>query len=314
MSILMKARPARLLAMFSRRWMPVNDWLETYVEILSHRSLSDATVNSRGFHIAHIRDTLGPKPIGRIRPVDVSRVVREIWDSGRKSCARRVLIEIRDMFAEAVAAGVVTTNPAITIRALPYHVMRSRLSFELWQDMLVTAERQMAQWVPRLLKLGLITGQRRGDLVKMKFADVWDGHLHVEQQKTGARIALPLALSLEEAGLRLGDVIEECRDYDVKPGETLLRKKGGKPYCAAHLTNSFRQCLLLTLGGEWKGPGTPPSEHEMRSLAERLQREHGIDTQTLLGHKRSVMTDAYNDDRGLNRERWKCLKLVTVMT
>jgi integrase len=63
------------------------------------------------------------------------------------------------------------------------------------------------------------------------------------------------------------------------------------------------------LGGKWNGEGTRPSLHECRSLAERLYREQGIDTQTLLGHKSMKMTDKYNDDRGLDRDKWKALKI-----
>jgi hypothetical protein len=46
-----------------------------------------------------------------------------------------------------------------------------------------------------------------------------------------------------------------------------------------------------------------------RSLAERLYCGQGIDTRTLLGHKRQAMTDVYNDDRGLSRGQWRVLIL-----
>ena len=48
---------------------------------------------------------------------------------------------------------------------------------------------------------------------------------------------------------------------------------------------------------DWKN-GTPATFHEQRSLAERLYKEQGINTQKLLGHKSSRQTDVYNDDRG----------------
>jgi hypothetical protein len=38
--------------------------------------------------------------------------------------------------------------------------------------------------------------------------------------------------------------------------------------------------------------------HELRSLAERENREQGINTKKLLGHKREAMTEVYNDVRG----------------
>ncbi|MEG2955046.1 MAG: integrase, partial [Hafnia sp.] len=54
----------------------------------------------------------------------------------------------------------------------------------------------------------------------------------------------------------------------------------------------------------WTKSGTAATFHEQRSLSERLYREQGIDTQTLLGHKNQQMTDRYNDDRGKD---WKQL-------
>ena len=58
---------------------------------------------------------------------------------------------------------------------------------------------------------------------------------------------------------------------------------------------------------DWKKDGTAPSFHEQRSLAERLFREQGIDTQTLLGHSSKTMTDQYNDTRG---KEWKKLAVL----
>ncbi|MBJ3815556.1 tyrosine-type recombinase/integrase [Shimwellia pseudoproteus] len=53
----------------------------------------------------------------------------------------------------------------------------------------------------------------------------------------------------------------------------------------------------------WAKDGTPASFHEQRSLSERLYREQGIDTQTLLGHSSKTMTDKYNDTRGKERKK-----------
>lgn len=59
--------------------------------------------------------------------------------------------------------------------------------------------------------LALVTGQRREDIVRMKFSDVWDGHLHVIQGKTGMRLALPLTLYCDAVNMTLKDVIARCR-------------------------------------------------------------------------------------------------------
>ncbi|ARJ67816.1 hypothetical protein WV31_20265 [Magnetospirillum sp. ME-1] len=43
---------------------------------------------------------------------------------------------------------------------------------------------------------------------------------------------------------------------------------------------------------------TPPTFHEIRSLAARLYTEQGINAQALLGHKSADMTSIYRDVRG----------------
>ncbi len=48
------------------------------------------------------------------------------------------------------------------------------------------------------------------------------------------------------------------------------------------------------------GEHTQPGFHEIRSLAERLYREQGINTQALLGHKHLKTTNTYHDARGFD--------------
>lgn len=45
--------------------------------------------------------------------------------------------------------------------------------------------------VPLAMDLALVTGQRREDIVNMKFSDVFDNRLYVTQIKTGMKIAIP---------------------------------------------------------------------------------------------------------------------------
>ena len=51
-------------------------------------------------------------------------------------------------------------------------------------------------------------------------------------------------------------------------------------------------------GLTWPAGKTPPTFHEIRSLAARLYAEQGIDAQALLGHKSPDMTALYRDVRG----------------
>ena len=163
----------------------------------------------------------------------------------------------------------------------------------------------MPPWVANMMILALITGQRRSDLVKMQFDDVWDGHLHIEQAKTSTRLALPLALRLDVLGLTLAQAIKQCKSADV-PSQYLLHKHNGGRLADASLSARFEEARKAVLPS---AEGILASLHECRSLSERLYREQGINTMTLLGHKHQAMTDLYNDDRGLSKGTWKTLLL-----
>lgn len=69
-----------------------------------------------------------------------------------------------------------------------------------------------------------------------------------------------------------------------------------RPSTTTRLTPAF-QAVSLSLGSL---SGTPATFHEQRSLAERLYKQQGINTQKLLGHKSQLQTERYNDDRGKN--------------
>lgn len=222
------------------------------------------------------------------------------------------------MLNEALMAGWIDANPAVPVRPPRIRISRQRLSVETWSEMLVWARENSPPWVPHMLVLALVTGQRRGDLNKMKFSDVWDGHLHIIQQKkswahdNGARVAMPLHLMLPGIGIKLGDAIEACRAYAPMPdGEdsTLIRKSTGKPLSLPSLSWRFEEAREGVLG-KHTGKGLPPSLHECRSLSCRLYEKSGIDTKDLLGHRNRSMTDVYADDRGLAARESKWITLV----
>lgn len=149
--------------------------------------------------------------------------------------------------------------------------------------------------------LALVTGQRLGDISNMKFSDIWDDHLHVIQEKTGSKLAIPLSLRLNAINWSLRDVVARCRDYAVSPylihffRTTSMAERGAqvKPNTLTMNFSKARDNANI----EW-GDGSPATFHEQRSLAERLYEAEGIDTQKLLGHKSPNQTARYHDDRG----------------
>ncbi|PDU99306.1 integrase, partial [Escherichia coli] len=141
----------------------------------------------------------------------------------------------------------------------------------------------------------VVTGQRVGDLCRMKWSDINDGHLHIGQSKTGAKIAIPLALTIDALDISLVDTLQKCRE--ASSSETIIASTYHEPLSPATVSR------YLTKARNASGisfDGDPPTFHELRSLSARLYRNQiGYKfAQRLLGHKSDSMAAHYRDSRG----------------
>ncbi len=289
----------------------VADWLKTYRMIIADRGYDAQTVKNRTTSLRYIETHLGARPLRAIKPHEIASLL--------KTCtphkAGRVLGELRDIYTEAINNGEAENSPAAHVKPPRAPGLRKRLTLEVWQLMLELSKAGPQRWVYAMLLLSLATGQRRADLAKMKFSDVVDGCLRIEQQKKarkliGARVAIPLTLRLAATDMTLGDVIELCRDIGA-PGEHLLRSKGGKPIEMSSLSARFREHIVAVLGPDAHKQFEWPSLHEVRSLSARTYIAEGMapaTVQTLLGHKHAEMTAIYLNDRGLTDAEWKTVE------
>ena len=286
----------------------LGEWLDVHERLLRDRNYKAQTLKNRSANLSHVRRLWGQRPIAAIKPHEVATALKT-FGAERSSTAVRVLAELRDAYSEAIANGWAETNPAAHIKPPKHKVQRARLKFETWQAMRTLAQAGPQRWVESMLLLALVTGQRRADLARMRFDQVVDGCLQIEQQKQagkgyGARVEIPLSLRMDAIGMTVGDVIEHCRQ-SAKPGETLLRKAGGGAIEESSLSARFHETIVTVLGGASHQQYQWPSLHEVRSLSARVYHAQGIDVQTLLGHKHAEMTDLYKDDRGLSSHVWK---------
>lgn len=297
----------RLARMKGRRTdITVTEWLDKYIGIqeerLKNNELKPNSFLQKGKPVRLFREHCGLQHLKDISALDIAEITDAIKAEGHNRMAQVVRMVLIDVFKEAQHAGHVAPgyNPAQATKQPRNRITRQRLSFEEWSVIYNTAEQQQPYLQCGML-LALITGQRLGDICNMKFTDVWDDMLHIEQEKTGSRLAIPLDLKCEVLGLTLRDVISKCRDavvskYLVHFRHTTSQANRGDRVSSSCLTSTFKKARDKS-DLEWKN-GTPPTFHEQRSLSERLYREQGLDTQKLLGHKSRKMTDKYNDDRG----------------
>lgn len=281
-------------------------WLDRYWKIQDERlengDIRPNTHKQKVKPVALLREKVGMKLIPNVDVRDVAEILESYITEGQPRMAQVIRSVLIDVFKEAQHFGEVPPgyNPALATKQPRRRVTRQRLNLEEWQKIFEIADAQH-QYMGNAMLLALVTGQRLGDISNMKFSDIWDDHLHVIQEKTGSKLAIPLSLRLNAINWSLRDVVARCRDYAVSPylihffRTTSMAERGAqvKPNTLTMNFSKARDNANI----EW-GDGSPATFHEQRSLAERLYEAEGIDTQKLLGHKSPNQTARYHDDRG----------------
>lgn len=281
-------------------------WLDRYQAIQDDRLKSgDIRLNTykqKAKPASLLRERAGMKLISAVDVRDIAQLLDEYIAAGRPRMAQVVRSVLIDVFKEAQHYGEVPPgyNPALATKQPRRKITRQRLSLEEWKKIFDIAD-ATHRYMGNAMLLALVTGQRLGDISRMKFSDIWDDHLHVIQEKTGSKIAIPLSLRLNAINWSLRDVVARCRDYAVSAYlvhffRSTSQAERGAQVKANTLTMNFSKARDLARI-DW-GEGSPATFHEQRSLSERLYKEQGLDTQKLLGHKTQQQTDRYHDDRG----------------
>lgn len=283
-----------------------NTWLDRYWKIQDERLAADDiklnTYKQKAKPVSLLKERVGMKLISAVDVRDVAQILDDYIAAGQPRMAQVIRSVLIDIFKEAQHFGEVPPgyNPALATKQPRRRITRQRLSLEEWQKIFDIADAKH-RYMGNAMLLALVTGQRLGDVSSMKFTDVWEDHLHVIQEKTGSKIAIPLSLRLNAIGWSLRDVIARCRDYAVSPYmvhffRATSQAERGAQVKSNTITMNFSKARDKA-EIQW-GDGTPATFHEQRSLAERLYETQGIDTQKLLGHKSPNQTARYHDDRG----------------
>lgn len=277
-------------------------WCGRYEQVLADRTLADETRKELTRRLARVKADLGQLVLPRVTTRDIADFLLPWTEAGKKRMAQAMRSFLLDFFREAVSAGWIDRNPVEPTRAPKVVVERARLTLEDFRKIHAYSVEHQAPWVARSMELALVTGQRREDLAALGRKDVRDGRLWVVQQKTGARVCIPLDLRLQAVNWSVGEVIQRCQDKVL--AKTFIhhaafagRAKPGDKLRLHSISAAFAEARDKA-GVTVPEGKTLPSFHEIRSLASRLYNKQGIDDQALLGHKSGSMTAAYRDVRG----------------
>lgn len=279
--------------MNSKVVVTVGAWCERYIEVLERRNLSTGSLTEYKSRISAIRAALSSVVLGDVTTKDVAEFLEGYVAAGKTARAKLLRSTLMDMFREAIAEGIVLNNPVDATRNSRIAVKRSRLSAEEFNAILDATE-GCQPWVSLSMKLALVTAQRVSDVVKMRWDDIRDDRIRVEQKKTGMKLAIPFSVTV--GGYFLSSVLDECRElYRQYP--TVIATRTGTELDVKTVSRAFTKARNET-GIIWEGD--PPSFHEIRSLAARMYKSEKGEkyAQSILGHKSAEMTERYTDFRG----------------
>ena len=177
------------------------------------------------------------------------------------------------VMAAALDMGIIFVNPAVKLR-LP-----EGGEYQAWPDPALDLFRIRAPAkVVWGLELGVYTGQRRGDVIAMRW-DAWDGEgINVVQQKTGAEVWIPVHPEL--AGV-LHDIPRRSLH--------ILTSKKGRVWTPGAFSSAFRRATLNLGLGDYQF-------HGLRKTAASKLAEAGCSTEqikAITGHTTDSMVAHY---------------------
>ncbi|WP_440863004.1 tyrosine-type recombinase/integrase [Symbiopectobacterium purcellii] len=276
-----------------------SEWTERYLTILEGRKLKPKTMSEYHKYLKAVNAHLGEFALQQVETKDIASFLNQWVKAGKVTMANRIRALLLDLFREAIAEGLLKSNPAEVTRNQRVDIQRERITLDEWRLIRKAAD-TLPAWVGPCLDLALVTGQRLGDIQALRWEDFKDGRLYIKQAKTGTMLAFSEATRIDCLNLCLADVLNQFSALN-NGGAHIVADAKHKQFAAKTISAAFLKARRIS-GLIWERK--PPSFHEIRSLSARLYTdEKGKEyAQKLLGHKSSAMTDRYRDDRGAE---WK---------
>lgn len=252
----------------------VSDLLDRYqAECLP--SLAPRTARDYVRHVGHLKRWFGDRIASELKPRDFGPFLS--IPPGKKGRVQRV----RQL---AVLSAAFTQAVSFWYWGLEHNVLRDvkRPKF-LPRDRLIAdhefeAVRSSAPLRVRLMMdLALRLGQRQGDLLDLKWTDLKDGCVTLQQGKTGKRLAIEISSDLKR-------IFGKCWMLPNRGEYVITRKQGGR-----YTSEGFRALWQRTIRAYVRRGGKLFTFHDIRALC-ATKCATPEEAMKLLGHTNISMT------------------------
>jgi integrase len=174
---------------------------------------------------------------------------------------------LKQAFALAVRTGEAETNPVRDLQPFKEKKRERYITAEEFAAIRAKATPTLAA----IMDVCYLTGQRIGDVLKIRHADISDDGLYFKQQKTGNRLRVEMTDDLRRA-------IDQAKALHTSlRGLHLFHTRQGKPF--AYWTVRTLWLRATTAAGI-----DDAHIHDIRAKAATDAKAQGLDSQALLGH------------------------------
>lgn len=210
----------------------------------------------------------------QVKPKHVAAIKAHL--SSTPNMANRILSVLRIIFSYAVEWQLVESNPCIGIKRHEEAKRDRYLSDEEFRAIRAAAP-------PRLqviIDLLYITGQRIGDVLTIRYADLTPDGILFSQQKTGAKLIVKWTPDLRS-------VVDQAKNlHGNLRALTLLHNRRGK--APDYSTTKIQWNKACNKAGV-----IDAHIHDLRAKSLTDAKRQGFNAQTLAGHTNAAMTDRY---------------------
>ena len=191
----------------------VKGLIQSYMQSDRWPELSKNTRTSYSRHFRYFEDKMGSIDPATLRTVHVYEMRDALKDT--PTDANRKVGALVTLLAHGIRIGWLDKNVATGVIQLK----GKRPPRQPWPDTKIEAFRGEAGPQARLVfELLLGTGQRIGDVLKMRWSDLIDGGITLRQSKTGTALWVPLT-----------DALADTLSITPRLGETIVAQPNGKP-------------------------------------------------------------------------------------
>lgn len=190
--------------------------------------------------------------------------------------ANRLVSVLRLIFSFAVEWQIVESNPAVGILR---HIESKRKRYLTDQEFQAIKD----QAVPRLkaiMDIQYLTGQRIGDVLRIRHSDLLESGIAFEQSKTGARLIVRWNDDLRAAVARAKGLNGNVRAFTL-----FVNRKGKAP------DYKSTQIQFRTAAEKAGIPDARPNDLRAKALTDA--KRQGLDPTALAGHTDAKMTERY---------------------